>query len=143
MNSALEDGMLRLGCLVTVIGAAVLVTLGICVNWIYATGAVCAIVMWVLLSRLKIAADERRLRSGLVRAFSSAQHLMPRMAIERSYGFTRITLEFTSSENLAEADKLGCMQSFRSFVQSLFGHLGTKQNPFDVSRAVYAHAVAK
>ena len=143
MKPALEDGLLRLGCLASIVGAALLVPMAFYVNWIYAAGTIGVIVIWVVLSRLKVLADERRLRSALSRAFSSAQHLAPQMMIERSHGFIRIMLEFSSSENRADAERLGCMQSFKTYAQSLFGHWGTKTNRFDVNRAVYAYVVGK
>ena len=57
--------------------------------------------------------------------------------MEYSYGFPQFTVTFGSKADLEAAKKNGLNQRFSKEIEELCKNTGSKENPFQVKRAIY------
>lgn len=144
MNRAKKAELLHgPGCLLVLIGMVALTILAFTVHLSYLIGAIALIVIYVFLSRRNMKEDHRLFSLVFDNAFESFLGTKPSLLIRNSYGFPQFTITFQSEGdmNLAEAD--GYLRAFKLGIADLCSHCGSKENPFDVDRAVYSTYVGR
>jgi hypothetical protein len=139
-----EERLYSLGCQLTLIGMCVSGYLALTLHWTYATAGAGLICGWLLLGQIRLRRDRRRHLDALDAAFAPSGHPIPSLKEGSSYGFPTFTLTFPSAVELRWAEESGCLAAFKQAIQSLYGHTGCKQIPFDADCAVWAtHAGRK
>jgi hypothetical protein len=127
-----------LGCLLTLIGMCVSGYLALTLHWTYATAGAGLICGWLLFGQTRLRRERRRHRDALNAAFAPSGHPSPHLKEGWSYGFPTFTLTFPSATELRQAVESGCLAAFKQAIQSLYGHTGCKQIPFDADCVVWA-----
>ena len=138
MKPAIEDRLFSLGCLLELIGVCFLGYLTTTAHWGYSLGVIGLIVVWLLICRIRVGRNRRRNLDVLRTAFATSTHALPQLKKDSSYGFPAFTLTFQSEAELRQAEESGCISAFKQAIQALYGHTGSKRNPFDADRAVWA-----
>ena len=82
--------------------------------------------------------DHQRHIEMLKLVFAQSGVPVPHLKDGYSYGFRSFTLTFATEAELRQAEALGCIAAFKQAIQTLYGHVGSKRNPFDADRAVWA-----
>ena len=146
MNLGNRDKLFSTGCLLVSISMCIftyLCTLGYLTletHWKYPVAVAALISVWMIIRHIGMWRGHRRRRhlELLEAAFAQSGQSAPQLKDGGSYGFPSFTLIFPSEAELRQAQESGCIAAFKNAIQSLYGHMGNKQNPFDAERAVWA-----
>jgi hypothetical protein len=137
MRPSTENRLFSLGCLFVFIGVCVSGYLALSnrVYWIVVAGLIGG---WLLVSRRGQRLRHRRHLEALRAAFGSSERLVPHLEEGNHYGFPAFKLTFASEAELRHAEESGRIAAFKESIQSLYAHVGSKQNPFNAEWAVSA-----
>jgi hypothetical protein len=138
VKPAMEERLFSLGCMLVLVGTCVTGYLAVTSHWMYAAATAGLIFGWRLVCRIRSSRDRCRHLEALSASFSPSGRPFPRLTEGTSYGFRTFTLTFRSEAELRQAEASGCIAAFKQAIQSLYGHTGGRQNPFDADRAVWA-----
>ncbi len=137
MKPETERRLVRYGCLGVLIGICLFLCLSIILHWAYSFGVAAFIGIGWLHVWLSERRDHHRHVEILKLAFSQTDVPIPKFKEATSYGFKHFTLTFSSEAELEQAESEGCIAAFKQEIQALYGQSGSKDNPFDIERAVW------
>ena len=138
MKTQIEEQLFNFGCLLALVGVCAFSYLAIFSHWTYSAAVAGLIGGWRLVCQVRMRRDHRRHLVALSAAFASSPFPLPRLKVGGSYGFRSFKLTFPSEVELTHAQESGYTAAFKEAIQSLYMHVGSKHNPFDADRAVWA-----
>jgi hypothetical protein len=104
----------------------------------YSMAGVALLVVWLPIG----AAHEKKHRESRLEAFEKSFETFagskPRYEEGSSYSFRTFTLTFVSKDEMKKAEETGHLRDFKTAIQALCGHTGSKSRPFDAEWAVHA-----
>jgi len=107
-------------------------------HWGFSIAAGCLIASWLFLCRQCVKRDNKIIMEKFQHAFAVSNIEAPQFEIGGHYGFPAFTMTFSTAETLKRAEEAGCLSIFKRFLQEFYGHLGSRSNPFDAERALWA-----
>jgi len=116
----------------------VLIYLAVTSHWTYSLAIVGLLLFWGLISQIRTRSLHRKDIDALRAAFSAPGMCIPRLEEGGGHGWSTFGLVFASASELKLAEESGCIAAFKQAIQQLHGHEGSKENPFDADRAVWA-----
>jgi hypothetical protein len=136
MTLAVEDRLMRAGCLIVLIGICMFVYLAVRVDWAYGCVPALLIPAWILVTRYRARVAGQIDLEALREMFRPTG--LPPPILQRSgrHGYLVFTLIFPSKADLDDARASECIGSFKAFIQSRYAHVGFRGNPFDAEQAV-------
>jgi hypothetical protein len=138
MTLAVEDRLIRAGCLIVLIGTCVFGYLAVRVYWTYGCIVALLIPAWILVSRCRARAAGQIDLEALREIFRPTGLLSPILQRSGRYGYPVFTLIFPSKADLDAARASNCIAAFTAFIQSRYAHVGFGGSPFDAEQAVDA-----
>ena len=138
MDPASEDRCFDIGCLCVAIALIVLGWIAIFSDpkyWI-----ACGVVLggWWVIGSVRMKGHRARDAAAFAEIFEVLGSSKPSLEVGYHYGFNYFTVTFSSEADMEKAESLGLIERFQDRIQELYGHRGSKRNPFDAERAVYA-----
>ena len=133
-----EEILTRFGCLAVLVGMICFGYLAYSSHWAYSIAVVGLIGVGWLFVQIAEKHDHQRHIEMLKLVFAQSGVPVPHLKDGYSYGFRSFTLTFATEAELRQAEALGCIAAFKQAIQTLYGHVGSKRNPFDADRAVWA-----
>jgi hypothetical protein len=138
MTLAVENRLIRVGCLIVLIGTCVFGYLAIKVSWAYGCVAALLIPAWILVNRYRARVAGQIDLEALREIFRPTRLLSPILQRGGRYGYPVFTLIFPSKADLEAAKASGCIAAFKAFIQSRYAHVSFGGSPFDAEQAVNA-----
>lgn len=138
MKTRTEERLVRFGCLTVLVGLSVFGYLAFSSHWAYSVAVAGLIGVGWLIVQVAQRRDHSRHVEMLGLAFAPSGLPVPQLKDGSSYGFPSFTLTFASEAELRQAEAQGCIAAFKDAVQTVYGHTGSKRNPFSADQAVWA-----
>jgi hypothetical protein len=138
MRAETEEKLFSFGGLFVLVGTCIFAYVALSSDWRYSVAAVCLISGWVCIYRLRLKRNHLRDFEALKAEFTQKGLPVPELKEGNNYGFRAFTLTFASETELKKAKDAGCIAAFKQAIQGFYGHTGSKRNPFDAERAVWA-----
>ena len=138
MKPPIEERLFSLGCLLVLIAVCAFGYLAFSSHWAYLAAVAGLIGGWLLICRTRLRRNHRKHLEALRLAFAPSERPIPHLKEGGSYGFPTFTLTFASEAELKQAEESGRIAAFKKTIQSYYAHMGSKGNPFDADRAVWA-----
>ena len=137
MNHAKRRNFLiRQTCIVVLLGIFPLAYIGFLIPLHWFLGGIAFVIICVLLLRQGVKRQEKIYSSILDKTFESFQKPKPTLEIRHGYGFPHFTVTFQSEDDMNVAEASGHLNSFKSTINEICGHYGSKKRPFNVEWAV-------
>jgi hypothetical protein len=136
MTLAVENRLIRAGCLIVLIGTCVFGYLAVRVYWAYGCVAALLIPAWILGSRYRARVAGQIDLEALREIFRPSGLPSPILRRSGRHGYPVFTLIFPSKADLESARASNCIAAFKAFIQSRYAHFGFRGNPFDAEQAV-------
>ncbi len=143
MSPALETKLFNRGCSVVLYGAIILGALGYFVHVYFAVAIIPLFAVWEVICKIKGKKDARILADAFNSAFERFRASKPDLKKSYSYGFPSFTITFQTEDDMKCAEVDGSLRDFKDSIVALYGHVGTKEQAFDVSVAVYPTHVGR
>ena len=138
MKPSTGEKLFSFGCLLVLIGISTCLFFAFTSGLRYAFYALCLVVIWLVIARIRSGHFRQKHLVALQDAFSEKDMPVPQFKESYSYGWPSFTLTFQTEEDLRRAKEAGCISAFKQKIQLFYDHLGGAENPFDADRAVGA-----
>ena len=136
LSPAQETKLFERGCLLVFLGIVLLGLLTWFVHKAFFVGIVLLAVGWSWICRVRMKKEKSRLFRAFKTAFESFTGTKPVLNQKSSYGFAVFEITFESQKDFEQAVEHGQMEVFKNSIVELYGHTGSKGNPFDVNMSV-------
>jgi hypothetical protein len=143
MSPAQETKLFNRGCSVVLFGAIALGALGYFVHVYFAVAIIPLFAVWEVICRIKGKKDARILADAFDFAFEGFRASKPDLKKSNSYGFPSFTITFQTEDDMKRSEVEGRLRAFKDSIVALYGHVGSKERPFDVDMAVYPTYVGR
>lgn len=143
MSPAQETKLFNRGCSVVLFGAIALGALGYFVHVYFAIAIIPLFAVWEVICRIKGKKDARILTDAFDSAFEGFLASKPDLKKSYSYGFPSFTITFQTEDEMKRSEADGSLRAFKDSIVVLYGHVGSKDRPFDVDMAVYPTYVGR